>query len=506
MAPVRQEEASTKELEAIVFGHGLFGGEEPEDAQGAEGKEEDAAEEAAEEGKKKRSKKAKRKLEEEAEEALAPTIAWHDPDDASLQVNLVNSVNRVKHRRSTAETKIAGDEYERRLREQFVKNHGSVQWAQEKRPRGVAEESEDEEEGVAATSARPVTSFKGGRLPPTRIDIIRQRDLPLLSPGEKLGTSVIEALQFHPSSSLVLTGGRDHTLRMFQVNGEDNPKIASYFFKNFNILNAAFTPTGDQVLMTSSDFQMFGLDVKSGEGFPIRLQTMKFQKLFKHLAMGPNPDLAPGRISSGMYSVCGEEGAVFVCDLKSKQPIRTLRMGANAAAAVFSPLDDTLWTADWESNIYQWDLGTGRCRQKVKENWAVTITQMAVQRPTQFTPRPILAVGTKSGNIDLLDLSGPKLSSTPERSIDNLTTRVDGVRFHTDGEVLAAFSRMQHREGTLKLIHIPTGTVFQNWPTATSPVTRVSAFDFSRTGGYVAIGSETGKVLIYKMRHYEESS
>ena len=56
----------------------------------------------------------------------------------------------------------------------------------------------------------------------------------------------------------------------------------------------------------------------------------------------------------------------------------------------------------------------------------------------------------------------------------------------------------------LRLVHIPTCTVFSNWPTTKTPLSYVFSLDFSPNSGYLAIGNDKGKVLLYRLRHYGE--
>jgi len=182
-------------------------------------------------------------------------------------------------------------------------------------------------------------------------------------------------------------------------------------------------------------------------------------------------------------------------------------MSAPGVAAVFAPERDTILTADADANIYEWDLGTGRCQQRAKDPWAVGIKCLAVRGATPAAPTPMLAVGTGTGNIDVFDLSGPRLPAKPSHSLDHLTTSVSDVCFHSQGELFAAFSR--EKQDQLRLVHAGTMTAFRNWPAASAdakrgpPLGRVSALDFSRRGGYMAIGNERGRVLLYQLRHYE---
>jgi U3 small nucleolar RNA-associated protein 18 len=47
-----------------------------------------------------------------------------------------------------------------------------------------------------------------------------------------------------------------------------------------------------------------------------------------------------------------------------------------------------------------------------------------------------------------------------------------------------------------------SGTVFSNWPTSKSPMNYVFSLDFSPTSGFLALGNDKGKVLLYRLRHY----
>eukprot|EP00440_Ansanella_granifera_P042979 gb/GFBE01046598.1/.p1 GENE.gb/GFBE01046598.1/~~gb/GFBE01046598.1/.p1 ORF type:complete len:531 (+),score=105.84 gb/GFBE01046598.1/:1-1593(+) len=505
--------ASTADLEAIVFGGANFFGEaagvdeEAEKVDEEEGVAEDhSGGENQVDGIQRRRKRPKKQVDDRREEPAAQS-AWTDPDDAALQVELVGG-RQMRRRGKAAEAKVTGDEYERRLRDHFVKVNGNARWADADAPVQADEDSSDSEEEVkpkaVASSARPLAAgTASGFLKPGELEVKKLKELPMVG-GLKKGPATIEALQFHPSSELLLTAGRDKTLRLFAVDGDENPKVASYHFKKFPILGASFTPTGDQVLMTSSSSQMWGLDVKSGEPFEVRNISSEGRSAFRCLAMGPSPSQASGLRSSQMYSVLGDSGSVHLCDLHSKHTIRTLRMSSPGVAVVFAPDRDALYTADEECNVYEWDLASGRCRQKVKEAWAMQIQCLAISGVTDRSRKPMLAVGTSTGNIDLLDVSGPKLSGTPVHSIGNLTTRIDALRFHPDGEVLAGCSRM--KKAALKVVHAATATVFSNWPTQKTPIQRASALDFSRQGGIMAIGNENGRVLLYRLRHYEKSA
>merc|ERR1712003_478241 len=103
------------------------------------------------------------------------------------------------------------------------------------------------------------------------------------------------------------------------------------------------------------------------------------------------------------------------------------------------------------------------------------ISSLALRRTSTYSPTPLLAVGTASGNIDVFDVGGPRISKEPIKSIPNLVTFVDSMRFHHSGELLVAASR--DKVDALKVVHMGTGTVFPNWPTSRTPLQRVTALD-----------------------------
>ena len=45
-------------------------------------------------------------------------------------------------------------------------------------------------------------------------------------------------------------------------------------------------------------------------------------------------------------------------------------------------------------------------------------------------------------------------------------------------------------------------TVFANWPTPSTPLHNVACVDFSPHSGYLAIGNDRGRALLYRLNHY----
>jgi U3 small nucleolar RNA-associated protein 18 len=52
------------------------------------------------------------------------------------------------------------------------------------------------------------------------------------------------------------------------------------------------------------------------------------------------------------------------------------------------------------------------------------------------------------------------------------------------------------------MVHLPTCSVFQNWPLNTTPLHTIETTEFSPNGKYFALGNKRGKVLMFKLNHF----
>ena len=221
-----------------------------------------------------------------------PQPAWIDEDDLAQEVDVSGSgrgKSRLKKlRTSRQQTTLSGDEYVSGLRRQFQSVNPEVGWAalpksKEKKKKakgqradesgarveaekeavgdGDGEEDEDDDDGEEEEDEdsdallRSSGAFVGGRsaLPPSTLSVKR---LPDLNARER-HASVITSLEWHPNGRLALTAGFDKTLRLFRVDGADNPKLQGVHLPKLPIASAAFTADGDQVLMCGRGRQWY---------------------------------------------------------------------------------------------------------------------------------------------------------------------------------------------------------------------------------------------------------
>ena len=163
-------------------------------------------------------------------------------------------------------------------------------------------------------------------------------------------------------------------------------------------------------------------------------------------------------------------------------------------------------------NNTRWDVKSRRCVERFSNGDGTITSSLAASNAH-------LAVGAESGVVNLysehvvaqqqrrsrshssLLLSGVS-AKAPLRSVMNLSTSADVLRFNHDGQILAMSS--QREQHGLKLLHVPTRTVFSNWPTAQTPLGYVWSTRFSPKSRFLAVGNDKGKCLLYKINHYHD--
>jgi hypothetical protein len=93
-----------------------------------------------------------------------------------------------------------------------------------------------------------------------------------------------------------------------------------------------------------------------------------------------------------------------------------------------------------------------------------------------------LAVGGESGVVSVYDLlsppTAPATGPIKVKDVMNLTTKVSTMALHPSGQLLAVGS--DQKKDQLRMVHLPSCSVFGNWPTARTPLGKVRCVDFSQ--------------------------
>ncbi|KAJ3024767.1 UNVERIFIED_CONTAM: U3 snoRNP protein [Siphonaria sp. JEL0065] len=424
-------------------------------------------------------------------EKTKPTALWVDSLDNGSQdfkaVDISAGSNRLrKLREAEDETKISSEEYEARLRKQYLKLHPTPDWAT--KPDPTLQENYTSKYGAALGSVNAVLRSTKAmidrnmriKLPKEHLDVFRMTDANDTSPSQ----SVVQSCKFHPNAPVLLTAGQDKTLRLFHVDGKVNPKIQSVFLKDFPIHCADFSADGRQVIMAGIKKHFYVYDVEVGQAERILGIRGRDEEMFNKFVVSP---------CGKFIAFLGRDGYIILISAQSKQWIANLRMNGTCTAFDFTKDGRFLYSIGGDGEVYQWDLATRQCTHRFFDEGAVNVHHLAVSPDNSF-----IATGSSAGIVNVYSSSTALASSkpTPSRALMNLTTGISNLSFHPSSQALLFSSRL--KKDSLKIAHCPSLNVFPNWPTESTPLGYVQSTAWSPGGGYLAVGNDKGKVLLYR--------
>ncbi|TPX35459.1 hypothetical protein SmJEL517_g02075 [Synchytrium microbalum] len=409
--------------------------------------------------------------------------AWEDDDD--LFVEISNKSRLRKLRKTESENVVSSAEYEARLRTQFEKINPRPRWAD-----GViATDNDDDDEPMFLKTSGTITEKSTGvNLSPDAISVTRLKD------GNQMAFSqcVIQSVQFHPKTPVMLTAGFDKTLRLFRIDGKVNPKIQSVWFKDMPIHQASFTADGKQVVLVGGRKHFYTYDMDRGDVqkvFGIRGRT---EKSFEKFVVSP---------CNRYIAFIGDAGYIILVSRDTKQWIANLRMNGTVKSLCFSSDGEMIYSVGSDDEIYQFETRSRQCIYKVKDISTFKTTTIALSPNGQH-----LATGSRSGIVNIYDTAATFSSTTNGsvvaiKTLPNLTTSIHSLQFHPSNGALLFASRA--KKDALRLAHLPSLKVFPNWPTAATPLSYINSVDFSPKGGFAAMGNDKGRVLLYKLNAWE---
>ncbi|GAA5906780.1 WD40 repeat domain-containing protein [Sporobolomyces salmoneus] len=470
--------------------------------------------------------------------------AWYDPADEELQISLQGQKRLRKLRDAAAEDVVSGLEYENRLRRQFEKLHPTPQWALDARrkilrkragqvqrggnaallvdsdvsdadtnseDRDSADEKDEADDLFRkATIGGQGKRIKGGRLEPGEIDIDRVRDANQHDPK----SAPIVEIGFHPRAQVLFSTTSDRRLRLFQIDGTDNPLLQSLHLPELPISSAAFHPSGSSILLTGNRPFFLSYDLQTG-------QTLRSPRGLLNAGIGGSDKSSTGgaggmeqfRFSPGageMLAVGGRRGYVHLVDWSASgvsrggQVIGEVKMNDAVKGIAWQREGKELLTLGENSEVYVWDVGTRKCVDRWRDDGGFGGNGLETSRNGEWT-----AIGSSTGIVNLYDSSSNGTYSQgaerkARKAVGNLTTSVTTMRFNHDAQLLALASKTNKDQ--LKLVHLPTCSVFSNWPTQQTPLHHVTCIDFSKRSEWLAVGNQRGKVLLYEVKQFARGS
>lgn len=441
---------------------------------------------------------------EDDDESSEESDAWKDSEDEEISISLLQSDKMKKLRKKETDSTISGKAYISRLRSQFEKIYPRPQWADatfekddDEDNEGSGDEeiqSDDEktEQGDVKALAKILQkthNFQNNKnsklLPPTKLDITRLKDANQKHPSK----AAIQSLSFHPTHPLLLTGGYDRTIRIYHVDGKINNVVTTIHLRDTPIQTAKFNQNNqiNKVFAGGRRRYMYSWDLQTGAVEKIsRLYGHEdTQRSFENFKVSPKGSFIGLVGNSGWVNIISSATSLYIQGFKIEGTIVDFDWSAN---------EDFIVAINSTGDIWEFSLKTKKVVKKWRDETGVGITKVRLGGKNDRW----CAVGSDSGIVTVYDRLNP--TKKPIGTLDQLVTSISTLEFSSDGQMLCIASRA--KKDALRLVHLPSCKVFQNWPTSGTPLGKVTAACFSPNNEMLSVGNEAGKVRLWRLNHY----
>jgi U3 small nucleolar RNA-associated protein 18 len=313
---------------------------------------------------------------------------------------------------------------------------------------------------------------------------------------------------------LILSSGPASTLSIHHIAPDapaPNPLLTSLHIRRTPITTSAFSsPDGSQIYASGRRRFFHVWDLNSGKvdkinGSADRREEQKSMERFK---------LSPcGRYLGLIGSTRKGGGVVNIHNTGTAQWLAQVRVDGRGGIADFAwwSNGEGLTAANLNGEISEWDGQLNRIVARWKDAGGVgtTVLRLGGSLPQSQSnehslgPDRYLAVGSKSGIVNIYDRSTWKSTSLPRnpeplRALDQLVTPITQIEIAPDGQFLAMAS--ETKKDALRLVHLPSCIVYRNWPTQSTPLGRVTSVAISPNSEYLAVGNERGRIRFWQIQ------
>ena len=360
---------------------------------------------------------------------------------------------------------------------------------------------------ATALTRTSAVSTKRTKLRPEVIDIQRTRDIPGTQP------SAVESLSFHPEYPVLLSSGQSSTLYLHQIDPTahptPNPLLTSVHVRKTPIQSSGFLgPSGDKIVFSGKRQYFHTWDLPSGTIQKVnRVYGQKEeQRTMERTKLSPC-----GRFIALAGSSKKAGGIINILDANTTQWVASARIEGRNGVADFAWWSDStgLTIVGKGSEVGEWSL-TSRSfiARWIDDGHAPTVITLGGRHgPSQLGSDRWITIGSQSGIVNIYDrktfvtakneIAIPE-RPTPKRAFNQLKRATNSLVISGDGQILCMSSK--HDKDSLRLVHLPSCTLYRNWPTSSTPLGRVTSVAFMNGSEVLAVGNDAGKIRLFEIR------
>ncbi|GFN74698.1 U3 small nucleolar RNA-associated protein 18 homolog [Plakobranchus ocellatus] len=349
------------------------------------------------------------------------------------------------------------------------------------------EKSDDSDEEILRAHSH-ATLASSVSLPSSHLDFKRVTD----GNKEEQSKDCLKCVEFHPKATVLMTGGDDHTVRLFAVDGSQNRKIHSMFLDRCPVQCCRFSRGGSEIIIGSKhkSFYIYDMEGNGGITFRPKLKGLEVRDMSRFVI---SPD---GRF----IAFHGNHGYIHLFSQNSKELVDSVKMNGLVSGVCFSNDGQHMYSFGSDGEVYVWNMNTRDCIHRFSDQGCIKGVAIAASPDNNY-----IVCGSSSGIVSVYDRDTALQSRHPEplKLIKNLTTCCNSALFNSHSELLAL--RSKDLEKAVKLVHFPSMTVLPNFPEQfDNALSSVMCMDFSPSSGYLALGNNKGRCLLYRLQHYSK--
>ncbi|GAB6032152.1 U3 snoRNP protein, variant 2 [Chamberlinius hualienensis] len=391
--------------------------------------------------------------------------AWEDEDDNETDDTKEYMIPvKGKDRKSLQENK-------------FSKISGTVSWAKIDLEKSEKKDESDDLLRIASTKIRKSRALPSGEIGISACNF--------LISGED-GHGAVSSVEFHKEKHMTVTGFHKGKAVISQVDGTENKAITTVDFDyKRNLLSIQWSADGQKIIASYKNLHLLLVhDLMVGKTSKIYLFNKSSQVNQQIRLVKICPD-------GNLYVAVCNYGYIHLISVKTNEVINTLKLNGNVNDVTFNAAGDLMYCATDEGKVHIWNLKTRDCINQFIDDGSIRGTCLALTSD-------YLACGSNSGVVNLYDVNNVVKTYEPQplKAILNLTTSVTSLKFNSTAEVLALSS--VHKDNFIRLFHVPSLSVYQNFPQSGFNHYNVSCLDFSPSSGYFAVGTRKGLVSLYR--------